>query len=177
MNLTDILRPLDLLFKRCQIRYAVIGGYAVAAWGEERATRDVDLLCSAGYSKALIDAMNDAHIRFEHRIGDYDDPISEVIRIEMGSVTDPSEVDVLIGIRNAPAGIFDRIRVINIEGLAIPVASPEDLVILKLLSGSARDLEDAKSVIQVQADRLDLNLIRQLCPEQLRQNLQRLIES
>jgi predicted nucleotidyltransferase len=177
MNLTDILRPIDLIFKRCQIRYAVIGGYAVAAWGEERATRDVDLLCSVGYSKVLVDAMNDAHIHFEHRIGDYDDPISEVIRIEMGSVTDPSEVDVLIGIRNAPPGIFDRIRIVTVEGLAIPVASPEDLVILKLLGGSARDLEDAKSVIQVQADRLDMNLIQQLCPEQFRQNLQKLIES
>jgi hypothetical protein len=57
--------------------------------------------------------MNDAHIRFEHRIGDHDDPISEVIRIEMGSVTDPSEVDVLIGILNAPPGIFDRIRTVS----------------------------------------------------------------
>jgi predicted nucleotidyltransferase len=177
MSLTDILRPLDLIFKRGQIRYAVIGGYAVAAWGEERATRDVDLLCSAGCSKALIDALNDAHIRFEHRIGDYDDPISEVIRIEMGSITDPSEVDVLIGIRNTPPGIFDRIRTVNVEGLAIPVVSPEDLVILKLLGGSARDLEDAKSVIQVQADRLDMNLLQQLCPEQFRQNLQKLIDS
>ena len=177
MNLTDLLRPLDLIFKRCQIRYAVIGGYAVAAWGEERATRDIDLLCSAGCSKALVDAMNEEHLRFEHRIGDYDDPISEVIRIEMGAVTDPSEVDILIGIRNAPPGIFDRIHTINVDGLAIPVASPEDLVILKLLGGSARDLEDAKSVVQVQGKKLDLNLVRQLCPEHLRQNLQKLIES
>jgi predicted nucleotidyltransferase len=177
MSLTDILRPLDLIFKKCQIRYAVIGGYAVAAWGEERATRDIDLLCSAGYSKALLDAMNHEHIRFEHRIGDYDDPISEVIRIEMGPVTDPSEVDVLIGIRNAPPGIFDRIHTVNVDGMAIPVVSPEDLVILKLLGGSARDLEDARSVIQIQADRLDLNLIQQLCPEQFRQNLQKLLES
>jgi hypothetical protein len=175
MNLTDLLRPLDLIFKRCQIRYAVIGGYAVAAWGEERATRDVDLLCSAGNSKALITAMNEDNMRFEHRIGDYDDPISEVIRIEMGPVTDPSEIDVLVGIRNAPPGIFDRIRIVTVDGLAVPVASPEDMVVLKLLGGSARDLEDAKSVVQVQGDKLDLNLIRQLCPEQLKENLQKLI--
>jgi hypothetical protein len=175
MNLADLLRPLVLIFKKCQIRYAVIGGYAVAAWGEARATRDVDLLCSAGTSKSLIDAMHEEHLHFEHRVGDYDDPILEVIRIQMGPVTDPSEIDVLVGIRNAPPGIFDRIRIINVEGLAIPVASPEDLVVLKLLGGSARDLEDAKSVVQVQGDKLDLSLIRQLCPEHLKENLQKLL--
>ena len=58
MNLTDLLGPLDLIFKKCGAPYAVIGGYAVAAWGEERATRDIDLLCHAGHTKALLDALN-----------------------------------------------------------------------------------------------------------------------
>jgi predicted nucleotidyltransferase len=177
MNLTDFLRPLDALFKRCRIRYAMIGAYAVAAWGEERATGDVDLLCGAGDSNVIIGALNDEHFHFEHRIGDCDDPISEVIRIELGPITDISEVDILIGIRDAPPGIFDRIRTVDIEGLAIPIASPEDLIILKLLGGSARDLEDAKSIVQVQGDRLDLNLIRQLCPGSLKDPLEKLIKS
>jgi len=43
MNLRDVLARIDGLLKRCGIEYAVIGGYAVAAWGEVRATRDIDL--------------------------------------------------------------------------------------------------------------------------------------
>lgn len=177
MNLTDLLGPLDLIFKKCGAPYAVIGGYAVAAWGEERATRDIDLLCHAGHTKALLDALNGEHIRFKHRIGDYDDPIPEAIQIEMGPDSGPFEADILIGIRGAPHNIFDRVRTVAVEGLDIPVVSPEDLVILKLLAGSARDLEDAKSVVLVQGDKLDLNLIRRLCPEHLRQSLQKLMES
>ena len=176
MNLTDLLRPLDAIFKRHQIRYAVIGGYAVAAWGEERATRDVDLLCGAEDSKAIRDALNEDNVCFDHRTGDCDDPISEVIRIELGPITEPSEVDILVGIRHAPPGIFDRVRIVNIEDLAIPIASPEDLVILKLRGGSPRDLEDAKSILEVQGDRFDLNLTRKLCPERLKSILEKLIE-
>jgi hypothetical protein len=45
MNLRDILAPLERLLKQYHVPYAVIGGYAVAAWGEVRATRDIELLC------------------------------------------------------------------------------------------------------------------------------------
>ncbi len=175
MNLTDLLWPLDSVFQKCRIRYAVIGGYAVAAWGEERATRDIDLLCNAGHTKALLSALDSEHIRFKHRIGGYGDPIPEVIQIEMGPVTTPSEVDILIGIREAPQGIFDRVRAVPVEGLAIPVVSPEDLIILKLLAGSARDLEDAGSIVQVQGEKLDRGLVRRLCPERLADSLGKLL--
>jgi predicted nucleotidyltransferase len=168
MNLVDLLRPLDLIFRKNQIRYAMIGGYAVAAWGEERATRDVDLLCGAGDSKLLTSALNSGRIPYEHRIGDSDDPISEVIRIETGSAADPAEVDILIGIRGAPAGILDRARIVRIGSFAIPVASPEDMVILKLLGGSARDIEDATTILHLQGDKLDIKLTKRLCPGRLR---------
>jgi len=46
MNLPDLLKPLDAIFAKRRISYVVIGGYAVAAWGEERAAGDLDLLYS-----------------------------------------------------------------------------------------------------------------------------------
>ena len=175
MNLSDLLRPIDLIFKKRQIRYVVIGGYAVAAWGEERATRDVDLLC-AGDSRTVADALREEHLHFEHRIGDYDDPISEVIRIEIGADQNPFEIDVLIGIKGAPAGVFDRARILIIDNLPIPVASPEDVILLKLLGGSARDLEDAKSIFQIQGKRLDLNILRHFCPECVKDLLEKIMD-
>jgi predicted nucleotidyltransferase len=177
MTLSALLKPLDSILKKCQIRYAVIGGYAVAAWGEERATRDVDLLCAAGDSRKILREIEREGLDFEHRIGDADDPISEVIRIEMGSVIEPAEIDLLIGIRNAPPGIFDRVRTVRIENLAIPVACPEDMVILKLLGGSGRDLEDAKSIVAIQGNRIDLNLVRALCPAQIKGTLEQLLRA
>ncbi len=177
MNLSSLIKPLDAILKRSQIPYVVIGGYAVAAWGEERATRDLGLLCAAGNSKRIVAELQKENLRFEHRIGDSDDPISEVIRVEMGPVMDPAEIGLLIGIQNVPAGIFDRARIVNIDDPAIPVASPEDMIVLKLLGGSARDLEDAKSIIEIQGERMDRNLLLKLCPMQIRNTLEELLRS
>jgi hypothetical protein len=85
MNLHDVLAPLVAILDRQRIAYAVIGGYAVAAWGELRATRDVDLYCNAGDLGVLKRALQSAALCFEHRVGDSEDPISDVIRIEAGS--------------------------------------------------------------------------------------------
>jgi predicted nucleotidyltransferase len=174
MNLPDLLKQIDPIFKNCQTPYALIGGYAVAAWGEERATRDIDLLCTSD-SHNLIEELKKERLQFEHRIGDWDDPITEVIRIDLGAESDPFEVDVLFGIRNAPPAILDRIRILSIEGTAVPVASPEDMILLKLLGGSARDIEDARSILQIQNNKLDLNLLRRLCPENIKSALEELL--
>lgn len=175
MSLADLLRPLDLLFKKHDIRYALIGGYAVAAWGKARATRDVDLFCASGNSGHLVTALREASLDFEHRTGDWGDPISEVIRIGQAAGMEPFEVDVLIGIRNAPAGLFERIRTLVIDDLSVPVASPEDMIILKLLGGSALDMEDGKSILLAQKDRLDLELLRKICPKRLSATLEGLM--
>jgi predicted nucleotidyltransferase len=164
MNFIDLFGKIDAIFCKCQIAYAVIGGYAVAAWGEERATRDIDLLCLSD-SQKIIKTLQEENLQFEHRLGDWDDPISEVIRIDLNDKDSLFEVDILIGIRNAPSGILDRLRKLTIEGVTIPVAAPEDVILLKLLAGSSRDLDDAKSILQIQGAKLDFDLIRQMCPK------------
>ncbi|MGA2261778.1 MAG: nucleotidyl transferase AbiEii/AbiGii toxin family protein [Acidobacteriota bacterium] len=175
MNLRDILAPIDALMKRHRIRYAVIGGYAVAAWGEVRATRDVDLLCSAKDLETLKFALSQSKLDFEHRIGDADDPISDVIRLRVGTTIAPYEVDFLAGIRGAPVDLLDRSREVSLDDLEVPVASPEDMIILKMLGGSARDLDDAHSIVRNQEGKLDLALIRRLCPEFLNQTCETLL--
>jgi predicted nucleotidyltransferase len=175
MKLSDLLKRIDKIFNNCRFRYALIGGYAVAAWGEERATRDIDLFCISD-SNRILDELRKENLQFEHRTGDWGDPVAEVIRIDVGDATDPYEVDILFGIKDAPPGILSRVRILDIEGIAIPVASPEDMILLKLLGGSPLDLEDAKSIIQIQSHRLDLKLAKSLCPEKIMGSLEKLLE-
>jgi predicted nucleotidyltransferase len=174
MNLPDLLKRIDTIFQNCRTSYAVIGGYAVAAWGEERATRDIDLYCTSD-SQNVIEELKKERLQFEHRIGDWDDPIAEVIRIDMGMEANPFEVEIIFGIKNAPPAIMNRVRLLDIEGIAVPVTSPEDMILLKLLGGSPRDLEDAESIVQIQGNKLDLNLTRRLCPDKIKSALEKLL--
>jgi hypothetical protein len=51
---------------------------------------------------------------------------------------------------------------VDIGGASIPVISPEDLVITKILAGRPKDLEDAWSVLERQRERIDLERIRSI---------------
>ncbi len=137
----------------------------MAAWGEVRATRDIALLCRARDLEVLKSALRRSQFKFEHCVG------ADVIRVETGSPAVPYEIDLLAGIRGAPPNIFDRVRCIQIDDFELPVASPEDTIILKLLGGSVRDLADARTILRVQKTRLDIALLKQLCPESLREGL------
>ncbi len=148
----------------------------MAAWGEVRATPDVDLICRAQDIEGLKSILRKSNIDFEHRVGDLDDPISDVLRIQAGSTGASYEIDLLAGIREAPAGVLERAHTVRIDDLEIPVASPEDMIILKLLAGSARDLEDARAILRAQVGTVDLALLRELCPELTKADLERLLE-
>ena len=36
---------------------------------------------------------------------------------------------------------------IDVEGVQVPVASPEDLIVMKILAGRAKDLEDVRTLL------------------------------
>jgi len=98
-----------------------------------------------------------------------------VIRIHVGSAEDIYEIDVLAGIKGAPAGLLQRSRTVQIDNLALKVAAPEDMIILKLLGGSALDIEDARGILRVQKQSIDRALLQQICPNSLRNDLAELL--
>ncbi len=175
-DLREVLAPLAAVFEAERIRFAVIGAYAVAAWGAIRATQDIDLFCSLSDVARLVRALGEAGLQPEHRTGDQEDPIASVIRIPPPSPNELFEVDILSGIRGAPAGLLDRVRWVQLQDLRLPVSSPEDTVVLKLIGGSPRDLADATGIIGAQGKRLSIQLVRELCPEGLEESLNELLK-
>jgi predicted nucleotidyltransferase len=174
MSLADLFGPLDELLRRSGVRYAVIGAYAVAAWGTIRATRDLDLLIETKDIDLLRAALSQAGFDFEYRPGDPDDPIQCVLRLI--SEGGPQEIDVLAGIKGSPPGITDRVAVVELSRLKLRVAAPEDVIVLKLLAGSLQDIEDARAILRTQGTLISRHLLLQLCPAHLQGTLQSLLQ-
>ncbi|MFQ5760364.1 MAG: hypothetical protein ACE5HM_05250 [Acidiferrobacterales bacterium] len=86
MSLDEILRLLDRTFQQHEIRYAIIGAYAVAAWGNLRATRDINLLAEPPNVERLEQALATAKLDFEIQTGDSTDPILRVYRVVFGQL-------------------------------------------------------------------------------------------
>jgi len=153
-NLFQSIRSLQKLLLEAGIPSIVIGGMAVAAWGEPRVTRDVDLKILLG--------REDADRLLEILSNDYrsllPNPREKLQKQALVFIQDSlgTRLDLLLA--DTPYDVMAVQRRRNVEvqpGVAINLCSPEDLIVYKLISTRPRDHEDAKGVVRRQGDLLD----------------------
>jgi hypothetical protein len=143
--------------KRLLQSYALVGGFAVSAWGVARATQDIDLAVALGPSEPMALA---AHLGATYQPGDVDDPLGGVFRLVL--TCEGQEVPVqLIVLQPKWADVaFRGVETLKVLGCAVPVVNWQALVLMKLYAGGPVDLQDARSIVAVQkpntADRNNL---------------------
>ena len=145
--LTEILRRLDDAHAHHLLdRYALIGGFAVAALGVPRATHDVDFALALGASDP---AALSRHLGAEYQAGDVDDPLRGVFQltVTIGDVAIPVQLILLPSVWNAI--IFREIVTVSVFGCAVPVVSWQALILLKLYAGGPQDLLDIRQILAV----------------------------
>lgn len=96
------------------------------------------------------------------RVDDVDDIVRRTWVLPVSHVSTGLPIDVVLGASGLEEQFVARARRIDLGGVTVPVISPEDLVVSKLLAGRPKDLEDVVGVIQLQADQLDLGQVRAL---------------
>jgi hypothetical protein len=163
-NLVRSIRRLQQHLQEADIPSIVIGGVAVALWGEPRVTRDVDLKILLGREEAdrLLAVLTPDYTPL------LPDPRRALIEQAMLFVQDSTETRLDLLLADTPYDVqaIQRGQSVEVEpGTTICVCSPEDLVIYKLVSTRLRDHEDAASVVRRQGvklgDRYVLNWLRQ----------------
>jgi predicted nucleotidyltransferase len=141
-SLADVAR----LMEQAGVRYVVIGAHAVNAWLEPRATADVDLTIEAGVADhaRLRDTLLAAGFReaAADRPGAPSGPdfvryVSEesTLRIEVQTAKTALQQSVLDRARRTDEGVL--------------VATPEDLIVLKLIAGRAKDEIDLVGLVRL----------------------------
>lgn len=133
-------------FNARQVRYLVVGGYAVSFHAQPRATKDIDILIdpSADNSKAVYAALADFGAPLQGLSAkDFSEPDSF---FRMG--TPPAMVDILPKISGVDfaAAWARRVNGAIEEGLTVPFISREDLLAAKLSAGRPEDLADVAAL-------------------------------
>jgi predicted nucleotidyltransferase len=135
------------------IRYAVVGGLAVGAWGVNRSTRDADLYAE------LTEAVRVPVQRALEERGFHVPAMEEELE-RFGVFRSRSQGGVFVDIFSAagPLGeaILDRRKRIEIAGRSLWLIAPEDLAILKAFSERPRDYEDLVNLSAVVGADLDV---------------------
>ncbi len=135
--------------------YAIVGGIAVAIWGEPRATFDVDLMVAteAGDEERLLAAIrSEPAFLLEPQLLPMPPEIN-IIRAHLldKQAKDPTIilVDLLLLSAEFAASLRARRVAMAVAGKIRWVSSPEDLIVLKLLSGRVKDIEDARGICRI----------------------------
>jgi predicted nucleotidyltransferase len=149
------LRLRDLLDRltAAEVRFVLVGGLAVNAWGYLRATRDVDLVPEPSEENlAKLDALLadlGGKVDVGGRLLD-SDAISTFLKAGDRTlvVTDLGRIDVLQGLPQVPtfAALDAKASDVAIDGLSVRVCSLEHLLEMKRASERPRDREDVDAL-------------------------------
>lgn len=160
----------------------IIGGLAVALLGRPRVTRDVDAVVfveepqwasfvATGEQYSFVPRLPEA-LKFarENRV--------LLLRHEKSGV----DVDISLGGTQFEQQALARIKVLKIGKVALPLAHPEDLIVMKAVAQRDHDIKDIQGLFDVFPD-LDVSYIRKWVDElaqalempEIYENLDRLI--
>jgi hypothetical protein len=130
--------------------FALIGALALAARAKPRATQDIDFLVSAekdffkDHFPKIITAMG---YSFKFFKGGIDDPLNGLLRIYAKNGTQIVDlIPVFWKWQDEMVEATQELRISN--GLSVPVALAEDMVILKLKAGGPQDLLDVQELLR-----------------------------
>lgn len=155
---SDQLDVLKLVTKRLDeagLAYLITGSIAAGAYGQPRMTRDIDIVAVLypQHAPQLVDLLSPEFIC------DVDVIRDAIVRHRMFSVVHRAalqKLDIIVREdRDYEIEKFERRRRIDVDGQAMWIISPEDLVLSKLVwakdSGSELQLRDVRSIIALQA--------------------------
>jgi len=153
--LIQSLKEVCLFLDNIRMDYILIGGLAVSIWGEPRATVDIDFLISLKTDD--FDFLTEKLKESGRFIFVHDKPMifgKISFRATLKSNPDIS-VDVLFADDEFKNEALKRKETVRIDDFSINIAAPEDLIILKFLSGRGQDRLDAEKILEIQKEHLD----------------------
>ncbi|MBI4824590.1 MAG: nucleotidyl transferase AbiEii/AbiGii toxin family protein [Nitrospirae bacterium] len=142
-----LLAKVAFSLKRHNIPYMVIGGQAVLLYGAPRLTKDIDITLGVGIDKLsdVVNTVKDAGLEILPK--DSEGFVKKTFVLPTRDRKSKMRVDFIFSFTPYERQAISRVRDIVISGTKIKFASLEDIIIHKVFSCRARDLEDVRSML------------------------------
>jgi hypothetical protein len=167
MALLDAYKKIVKFLNSGGYNYIVIGGIAASAIGEARVTVDVDVDIVIN-KEDLSDFLNKA------KKAGFNIPMKKciesaeqmgVFKISFGDYY----IDFIIASTDLDTQACTRRKAVQVHGIKAFFPTPEDLILLKLVPGRAKDIADVEGLIARHEDKLDKKYLKtwamRLCDE------------
>jgi hypothetical protein len=161
----DLLGDLAGAMDAQGIPWYVFGARAAILYGAARLTADVDVtisLSDPGSYPSLIATLT-AH---GFRLRTTDPEFTARTRvIPLTHTPTGLPADLVLAGSGLEDRFFGRVTIHDLDGLRVPIASAEDIIIMKVLAGRAKDMDDVAAIAASQVGVLDARYIRQTLRE------------
>jgi hypothetical protein len=143
----DTLRALNSALEGLGVGWFLFGAQAAIFRGSRRLTNDIDvtLLLAGESTQAVVASMR--REGFSLRVADVDDFVNTTKVLPF--VHDPTRVpvDVVLGESPLEELFLQASEQVDVgEGVIVPVATAEHLIVMKLLAGRPKDLDDSTAI-------------------------------
>ncbi len=139
------------------VRWYVFGAQAAIHYGSPRATADVDVTIELGDATvAALVAKLAAH-GIVSRIPLDDDFVARSRVLPMVHTPTGFGVDIVLAGPGPEETFLERALTVEVEGVAVPMASPTDIIVMKVLSARPKDIEDVVAIARAAPEGLDLD--------------------
>jgi hypothetical protein len=151
------LLSLASFFERNDLPYMVMGGLANIVWGEPRATLDIDVTILVEDSR-IEAVVHDLVTEFHALAGDPLEFVRDTRVLPLES-DQGVRIDVVFGLLPFERAAIARAVPVEFAGVAVRFCTPEDLILMKILSERERDLTDAEKITHRRLGELDLEYL------------------
>lgn len=161
----ELLRDLAGVLSRWGGRWFLFGAQAVNVWGSPRLTADVDVTVFLNPRNPTEFVSDMDASGFGLRVEDVEEFVTRTSVLPFVHRRTRMPLDIVLAGSGLEEQFADRARQVDVGGVEVPVLSPEDLLVAKILASRPKDLEDAAGVIRARQRPLDLDLVRSLLAE------------
>jgi hypothetical protein len=144
----ELLKKLAVALDAARLPYMVFGGQAVLLYGEPRLTRDIDITLGVdtGQAASVLRMIEELGLRI--LVDDVDHFLSQTFVLPVLDPESNVRIDFVFSLTGYERQAIERGKVMVIGGVDVRFVSLEDLIVMKVVSGRPRDLEDVATVIR-----------------------------
>lgn len=158
----ELLAALEPALLRLGRRWFLFGAQAVIVWGRPRMSADVDISIEAEPSDAttIVSLLNEAG--FVARFRDVAGFAARTRVVPLVHEASGLPLDIVLAGAGLEQQFLARAIPVKFGDLTVPVISPEDLIVAKILAGRPKDIDDVRGIVLERRGSLDIARILDL---------------
>lgn len=148
MYLSEDYKDIIALFNKHNVKYLVVGSYAMSAWGYSRSTYDIDIIVEKSLENAnnILSALNEFGIPYEIDKSDF---LSDNSIIQIGVA--PLRIDIITDIDGVSFGeIWESKTLHDFKGISAYIISLEHIIKNKEATSRLKDKVDVIELKKLQ---------------------------